>query len=131
MNKLFPSLIFTLLPFCLAAQFTLSIPQIQGTGNSSNYTSQPIKTSGIVTAKFIGAGKINGFFMQDPLGDNNPFTSDGIFVYSASDDVSIGDKIEITAIVTEYYNKTHYRFLFLDPYGAPPQIFTHFATASK
>lgn len=106
MNKLFSSLIFTLLPFYLASQITLSIPQIQGVGNSSIYATQQVKTSGIVTAKYIGAGKINGFFMQDPEGDNNPLTSDGIFVYNTSDNVSIGDKVEITATVTEYNNKT-------------------------
>ena len=106
MNKLFSLLIFTLLPLWLAAQISLTIPQIQGAGNSSTYIAQQVKTSGIVTAKYIGAGKINGFFMQDPVGDNNPLTSDGIFVYNTSDNVSIGDKIEITATVTEYYNKT-------------------------
>ncbi len=106
MNKLFSLLIFTLLPLWLAAQISLTIPQIQGAGNSSTYIAQQVKTSGIVTAKYIGAGKINGFFMQDPVGDNTPLTSDGIFVYNTSDNVSIGDKVEITATVTEYYNKT-------------------------
>ena len=106
MNKIYFTLVFTLLPFWLVAQTTLTIPEIQGVGNSSNYASQQVKTSGIVTAKYIGSGKINGFFLQDPIGDNNPFTSDGIFVYSTSDDLSIGDKIEIIATVTEYYNKT-------------------------
>ena len=106
MNKILSSLIFTLLSFCLNAQISLSIPEIQGTGSSSNYTAQLVKTSGIVTAKYIGTGKINGFFMQDPVGDNNPSTSDGIYVYTNTDNVSIGDKIEITATIVEYYNKT-------------------------
>ena len=106
MNKILSLLIFTLLAFCLNAQISLSIPEIQGTGSSSNYTAQLVKTSGIVTAKYIGTGKINGFFMQDPVGDNNPSTSDGIYVYTNTDNVSIGDKIEITATIVEYYNKT-------------------------
>ncbi len=106
MNKILSSLFFTILPICISAQISLSIPQIQGTGSSSNYTTQQVKTSGIVTAKYIGTGKIGGFFMQDPVGDNNLSTSDGIFVYSSTYNVNIGDKIEITATVVEFSNKT-------------------------
>lgn len=106
MNKIFCTLVFLLLIFGLSAQISLTIPQIQTAGNSSDYSGQQVKTSGIVTAKYIGSGKLNGFFMQDPTGDNNPFTSDGIFVYSSSDNVNIGDKIELTATVSEYYSRT-------------------------
>lgn len=88
------------------AQTALTIPQIQGSGSSSAYVSQQIKTTGIVTAKFIGSGKINGFFLQDATGDNNVATSDGIFVYTSTDNVAVGDKVQITATVAEYYNKT-------------------------
>ena len=89
-----------------SAQTTLTIPQIQGPGTSSSYSSQQIKTTGVVTAKFIGSGKINGYFMQDATGDGNAETSDGIFVYTTVDNVAVGDKVQITATVSEYYTKT-------------------------
>lgn len=100
--------LFITLTFALvaSAQTTLTIPQIQGSGSSSSYVSQQIKTTGIVTAKFIGTGKINGYFLQDAIGDVNAATSDGIFVYTTVDNVSVGDKVQITATVTENATRT-------------------------
>ena len=88
------------------AQTVLTIPQIQGSGSSSAYSSQLIKTTGIVTARFIGVGNIGGFFMQDATGDGNVLTSDGIFVSTSTDNVNVGDKVEITATVSEYSGRT-------------------------
>lgn len=88
------------------AQVSVSIPQIQGSGQLSPYANQSVRTTGIVTAKFIGQGKINGYFLQDALGDNNQLTSDGIFVYTTADNVSVGDKVEVVGLVKEYYDKT-------------------------
>lgn len=90
----------------ITAQTALTIPVIQGSGSSSAYSGSSIRTSGIVTAKYIGSGMINGFFMQDPTGDANPNTSDGIFVSTSTDNVSVGDKIQLTATVNEYSGRT-------------------------
>ncbi|MFV0470844.1 MAG: ExeM/NucH family extracellular endonuclease [Paludibacteraceae bacterium] len=90
----------------LTAQVPLTISQIQGTGNISAYNGNLIKTSGIVTAKYIGNGKINGFFLQDALGDGNTNTSDGIFVYTPESNISVGDKIRLQATVNEYSGRT-------------------------
>lgn len=91
----------------LSAQISsLTIPAIQGNGNSSAYTGKTVKTNGIVTAKYIGTGMINGFFIQDATGDGDPNTSDGIFVSTTTDNVSVGDKIEVTATVNENSNRT-------------------------
>ena len=96
-------LLFT--TFNLFSQTVLTIPQIQGSGTASAYSTS-IKTTGIVTAKFIGNGKIGGYFIQDAVGDGNLMTSDGIFVSTSTDNVSVGDKIEITATVSEYSGRT-------------------------
>ena len=97
---------FFMLSLGALAQPSLTIPQIQGTGSTSMYVSQAVKTTGIVTAKFIGTGKIGGFFLQDPVGDNNPLTSDGIFVSTSNDNVAVGDDVEITGTVAEYNGRT-------------------------
>jgi hypothetical protein len=96
-------LLFT--TFNLFSQTVLTIPQIQGSGTASAYSTS-IKTTGIVTAKFIGSGKIGGYFIQDAVGDGNLMTSDGIFVSTSTDNVSVGNKIEITATVSEYSGRT-------------------------
>ncbi|MFZ4457078.1 MAG: ExeM/NucH family extracellular endonuclease [Bacteroidales bacterium] len=99
-------IILTILSVELTAQTSLNIPQIQGTSSISPYNTQKVKTSGIVTAKFIGTGKINGFFLQDPTGDGNTLTSDGIFVATTTDNIAIGDKIEVTGTVSEVGTRT-------------------------
>jgi len=93
-------------PFGIFSQISLSIPQIQGSNSASPYVNQLVKANGVVTAKFIGSGKINGFFMQDALGDGNPLTSDGIFVSTSMYNISVGEKIEVTATVSETGGRT-------------------------
>lgn len=105
MKKLF-TFIFSLVCLSLLSQTSLTIPQIQGSGNASSYSGILVKTSGIVTAKYIGSGKINGFFLQDETGDANTNTSDAIFVYTTTDNVTIGNKIELIATVSEYSGRT-------------------------
>ena len=97
---------FLLLSVGIGAQTSVTIPQIQGLGSLSSYVNQVVKTTGIVTAKFIGYNKIGGFFMQDPIGDNNPLTPDGIFVSTSTDNVTIGDKVEITGTIIETGGRT-------------------------
>ena len=105
MKKLF-ILYFSLVCVQISAQTSLTIPQIQGSNNSSSYNGVSIKTSGIVTAKYFGTGKIGGFFVQDAVGDGNTNTSDGIFVSTLTDNVNVGDKIQLTATVNEYSGRT-------------------------
>ena len=53
----------------------------------SEFNGQPVITTGIVTA--IAA---NGFYLQDPTGDGNVRTSDGLFVFTgAAPTVAVGD----------------------------------------
>jgi predicted extracellular nuclease len=104
--RLLISLFFILTSFLAFSQTNLTIPQIQGSGSASPYVNQQVRTTGIVTAKFIGSVRINGYFLQDALGDDNAATSDGIFVYTSTDNVNVGDKIQVTATVLEYYGKT-------------------------
>jgi predicted extracellular nuclease len=74
------------------------IPQIQGTGHTSPLLGQAVTTSGVVTKR-----NNNGFFLQDPVGDGNPATSDGIFVFtSTAPTVSVGNSITLTGTVTEF-----------------------------
>lgn len=75
-----------------------SIPAIQGSGTSSRMVGQNVTTRGVVT-KLTN----NGFFMQDPVGDGNPLTSDGIYVFSSSaPSVAVGQLIQLSGTVAEY-----------------------------
>ena len=57
----------------------LAIYEIQGAGHASPVAGLPVITTGIVTA--VDA---IGFYMQDPTGDGDDDTSDGIFVFTGS-----------------------------------------------
>ncbi|WP_439630808.1 hypothetical protein [Shinella sp.] len=83
---------------------SLSIPQIQGSGVVSAHVGRTVKTQGVVTA----IRRVRGdtlLYVQDPVGDNDPATSDGIVVSVASaGDIKAGDLIEVEGQVSEVTN---------------------------
>lgn len=97
-----------------------TIQQLQGSGKYSpvagidvanrHYTSSDYyKVTGIVTAiqnKDLGRDLPRGFFIQGAT-DNNPQTSDGIFVNTSDiGNLKVGDLVAVTAKVTEHYQWT-------------------------
>lgn len=82
-----------------------TIPEIQGDGFVNTIPSgMYVDTYGIVTADYQDEGE-RGFYVQDPIGDGNPATSDGIFVYHWYD-VNVGDEVKLSGKVSEYYGMT-------------------------
>jgi predicted extracellular nuclease len=83
------------------------IYEIQGDGFVSPYDGQQVATTGVVIADFQDTGK-NDFFIQDVAGDDNPFTSDGIFVYEGGNtvNVALGDLVTVVGTADEYYDNT-------------------------
>lgn len=79
----------------------LSIPQIQGSGPASPYAGTVQSTEGVVTAK-LGSS----LFVQDPVGDGDPTTSDGIYVFNSNaalvTGINPGDRVRVSGKVTEY-----------------------------
>jgi hypothetical protein len=74
------------------------IYEIQGASHTSPLVGQDVTTTGIVTAV-----DSNGFYLQDPIGDNNIATSDGIFVFTSSrPTVSVGDELRLAGRVSEF-----------------------------
>jgi predicted extracellular nuclease len=75
--------------------------EIQGTGTRSPLEGELISTTGVVTL-LTADGK--SFWMQDLIGDEDPATSDGIFVYRGCyvTDVEVGDLVTVIAKVKEY-----------------------------
>ncbi|WP_307865047.1 ExeM/NucH family extracellular endonuclease [Myceligenerans salitolerans] len=89
------------------------IAEIQGTGDTSPLAGQTVTTRGVVTAAYPTGG-FNGLYVQtpgtggDPAADPTPGASDGIFVYSAAaaSELAVGDSVEVTGAVSEYYGLT-------------------------
>ncbi len=80
--------------------------EIQGNGMSTPIYGTEVATEGIVVGDFQEGGK-NGFFIQDPVGDGDPTTSDGLFVYAPGGmDVMTGDYVRVRGYASEYYGLT-------------------------
>ena len=83
---------------------SVAIFTIQGRGNTSPMAGQTATTQGVVT-KVTN----NGFFMQDPKGDGDPLTSDGIFVATGSARyaaAAVGHLVRVTGTVVEFNTGT-------------------------
>jgi len=88
-----------------AAPYT-PIYTIQGSGLSAAVTGT-VTTQGVVTGDFEGSTGLQGFYLQDPTGDADAATSDGIFVFTGSNDlVSAGQRVRVTGYARERFGQT-------------------------
>ena len=81
---------------------TLKIYEIQGAGHVSAYDGQVVTTTGVVTA--IDKDN-NAYWIQDPNGDGNRNTSDGIYVFvggALPPSIVVGNLVRITGTVDEF-----------------------------
>ncbi len=84
------------------------IAEVQGPGATSPLVGQSVAVQGVVVADHRGAGGFSGFFIQTPGADTTPGVSDGLFVFTGSQAhaVAIGDLVEVTGAVSEYFGQT-------------------------
>jgi len=89
-------------PECVPGSTT--IQDVQGTGFKSPLIGQTVsKVDGIVTA-VRSSGSSRGFWMQEAQPDTSrPSASSGVFVFSSSAAVSVGDDVLVTGKVSDYY----------------------------
>lgn len=85
---------------------TIPTYTIQGAGAASAYDGLTVTTEGVVVGDFQDANQLKGFYIQDTIGDANPFSSDGIFIYNATFHVNIGDYVSLTGEVDEFNTLT-------------------------
>ncbi|MPY63062.1 endonuclease/exonuclease/phosphatase family protein [Streptomyces spongiae] len=82
---------------------TVRIHDIQGTTRISPLAGQQVtNVAGIVTGVRT-YGSSRGFWIQDPQADDNPATSEGVFVFTSSTPrVAVGDSVTVSGTVTEF-----------------------------
>jgi hypothetical protein len=82
---------------------SVRIHDIQGTTRISPFAGQKVTdVPGVVTATRT-YGSSRGFWIQDPSPDDNPATSEGVFVFTSSTPkVAVGDSVTVTGTVSEY-----------------------------
>ncbi|MEO0526561.1 MAG: lamin tail domain-containing protein, partial [Bacteroidota bacterium] len=90
---------FTNVPDVVEPGEITEIYTIQGEGHTSPLLNNTVTTTGIVTVV-----DTNGFYLQDPLGDDNIATSDAIFVFTGgAPTVTVGDELQVTGTVDEFF----------------------------
>jgi predicted extracellular nuclease len=88
------------------------IYDVQGSGSASPLVSTEVAIEGVVVGDFqnnasVDDGDLNGFHVQDPTGDGDNATSDGVFVYAPGGmDVATGDAVRVRGSVSEYFGLT-------------------------
>ncbi|MCW7539959.1 ExeM/NucH family extracellular endonuclease [Aquabacterium sp. A7-Y] len=92
------------LPACPAAPQALhDITSVQGSGSLSPLEGRQVTVRGVVTADFQGNDQLKGFFIQQPVPDRDPATSEGLFVYApGGTDVKVGDYVQASGTVVEF-----------------------------
>ena len=83
------------------------IYDIQGSGLLAAITGT-ITTQGVVVGDNEGATPaLRGFFFQDLSGDDDPATSDGVFVFNGNNNsVNLGDVVRVSGKAEEYQGQT-------------------------
>lgn len=94
----------------------LLISEIQGSGENSPYKGEIVTTTGVVVGDYQGQGgdyQLSGYFIQSLAADedDDPATSEGLFVYDYSPDVELGDVVTITGTIDEYNGLTQIKWI--------------------
>lgn len=84
------------------------IAQIQGHGSASLLVEQTLTTRGIVTANWHDEQQLGGYFIQSASkdDDNNPSTSNGLFIAHDNATVAVGNEVYVTGTVREHNGVT-------------------------
>jgi uncharacterized repeat protein (TIGR01451 family) len=87
------------------------IHDLQGAGSGTPIPPGTVVTvEGVVIGNYQGSGKLSGFFLQeeDTDADNDPNTSEGIFVFcsSCATPVAEGQRVRATGTVSEFHDMT-------------------------
>lgn len=95
------------LPELSCGEPATAIYQVQGSGDSTPLAGETVQVEAIV-AQTLPA--LKGYMLQtaEAEQDNDPATSEGVFVYINSSDipVSVGQRIRIEAVANEYFGQT-------------------------
>jgi uncharacterized protein len=105
----------TPLPTCSASVSAnaplTAITSVQGSSNTSPLVSQTVTVRGVVVGSFQNSvtpttpsiTRLNGFFIQQPVADTDPLTSEGLFVFApGAATFNLGDYVQVQGTVTEF-----------------------------
>lgn len=91
----------------LCSDASTPIYQVQGSGPAAALTGA-VAVKGVVVGDFEGPSPaLRGFYIQDPVGDGDPSTSDAIFVFNSNaNSVSVGQLVRVSGTAAEFQDQT-------------------------
>lgn len=87
----------------------IPIHAVQGSGSKSPEVGNTVEIEAVVVGDFGAAPGLRGYFLQeeDADADENPLSSEGLFVHAPGDDeFDIGDLVRVAGEVGERYGRT-------------------------
>ncbi|MBU2872807.1 ExeM/NucH family extracellular endonuclease [Marinobacter salexigens] len=84
------------------------ISEIQGRGDTSPLVGHRVTVEGVLTFNARMEGGFDGFYLQQADGetDNNPETSEALFIYTRKKTGMPGERLRVTGTVKEFHNLT-------------------------
>lgn len=81
---------------------------IQGSGLTTPIFGTTVVVEAVVVGSYQGTGQFSGFFLQslDDDADDDPMTSEGLFVFHAATPVEVGDLVRVRGTATEFNSLT-------------------------
>ncbi|MEY3761394.1 MAG: hypothetical protein RIR39_2885 [Pseudomonadota bacterium] len=102
-----------------------TIGQIQGSGATAALTGGQT-VQGVVVGDYEGAQPaLRGFYVQNTTAnsDNNPATSDAVFVFNnGANNVSLGQVVQVTGVVSEYQGQTQITSTAIETCGSTDTV---------
>lgn len=83
-----------------------TIAEVQGDGAKSPLVDQKVTVEGVVVGDFQGQDTLGGFFVQSLKADDNPKTSEAVFVHHSKTEVSLGNHVVVHGTVSERHDLT-------------------------
>jgi len=84
------------------------IHRVQGSGARSPLEGKTVTVEGVLTHDARGPDGFRGFYLQQPDAetDNDPATSEALFIYTRKDEGQPGQQLRVTGTVKEYHGLT-------------------------
>ncbi len=89
----------------------IHIAEIQGPDDTSPLLERTVTVKAVVSGVFLQAGELDGFFVQSLQPDDDPNTSEGLFIYTGQwqPAVTVGDVVTVSGRVSEQHGLTQLR----------------------